>query len=152
EPRKAYRQKLMLEELEARMLLTTDMWTALGGGDWSDGTKWSERRPPLSDEDASITLGGAIMIKSAAQARTLQTTSNASLLVSNGSLTLAGDSTIGGPFTLDSNGALSVQGGTVTLASTVNDSGGAISVAAGAALQLSGGTYAGTYAFNLASG
>src|ERR1039458_8192532 len=50
--------KWACEPLEPRWLLTTDIWTTIGGGDWSTGSNWSDNAPPAPGEDVLIDVAG----------------------------------------------------------------------------------------------
>ena len=144
------------EVMEDRTLLATMLWAAAASGDWDVASNWvnsadsSNHHVPTASDDAQVNFSG-ITVTHATSADTVNSlTSQASLNLSGGSLSLAATSVISGSFamsggTLTGSGNLTVTGPTTWTGGTMSGSG--ITDAQGG-LTI-GGTGTGTYNENL---
>ncbi len=130
--------------LTATSASTVNEWDTDSSGDWNTAGNWSLNHVPLSSEAVLIDRSAGtytITISSGTQA-VAQLSSEENIVISGGSLDIAGDSTINGDFTL-SGGTL--QGaGDLTVTGTFGWSGGTMSgtgtttIPSGGALNISG--------------
>jgi hypothetical protein len=136
-----------LERLECRLLLTTtNSWAAVGGGDWDVASNWALGHVPTAGEDAVINLPASdtVTFSDNDSDSVNSITSTASLNLTKGTLTVAGNVQVSG--TLSLNGATlagatiagntTLSGGSNSFTNTVFDG---ITIAAGSTLDLSGG-------------
>jgi hypothetical protein len=138
------RRRLLFEELESRQLLSTVTWD--GGGDrssWTDPLNWNQDALPGPADDVVISAGGNVTVTHASGTDSIRSfSSNAALVLSGGSLSMAAASNITNGFTF-SGGVLSGQG-ELTVTGTMDWSGGtlagngAVTIAPSATLTLSG--------------
>ena len=138
--------RIRFEVLESRTLLAQVNWVAPSSGDWDLGSNWSTGQVPGPSDDVAIepSAGLTVTIDSGAQsANSLQTGSNANLILSGGSLTIASASITNSVIT----GSLSMTGGSlvasgaetqVTASGPVTAASGSLSAQSGAELSLPG--------------
>src|ERR1017187_4114362 len=101
------RNRLFLETLEPRQVLSTITWNSPTGGDWDTNTNWSPAQVPGASDTAIITnlTGSGIVYLNSNKADTisgLTTGPSTHLEVITGSLSLgvASSSTLGGTVTV----------------------------------------------------
>ena len=122
--RQGRRNRLFVEILERRQVLSTITWNLSTGGDWDTPTNWSPAQVPTSADDAVINLSsaGSVTLSSglADQVHSITTNSKTTLTISNGSLAIgAGTSALGGPVAVASGAQLSaIAGAAITLSTT----------------------------------
>ena len=142
-PRARRRNRLFLETLESRQVLSTIAWNttmAPTGGDWNVGSNWVGGTMPGSSDTAVINLSsGTVTVDANDSVLSLMTNSTTTLNVTDSSLTLgAATSTIGGSVTVSATGTLALNGATLVGGGTVTDAGHL--TAANTALDLSAAT------------
>ena len=133
-----------VNRLEDRTLLTTVSWINPAGGDWDTPSNWSSDALPGPTDDVVIALSGITVTHSSTASDSVNSltisASDATLDLSNGSLSIASNSSISGNLSIE-GGDLSVAG-TLTLGGPMTWTGGTISgsgiVAAQAGLTLGG--------------
>jgi hypothetical protein len=105
-----------LEALEDRTLPATVLWANPNGGDWATASNWSTGRLPGVSDDVVIDVPGNVSVTHAAGADAIHSlTSQKTIVLSGGTLSLSGDSVVnndtiltGG--TLAGDGDLAVNG------------------------------------------
>ncbi|HEX4085413.1 MAG TPA: CARDB domain-containing protein, partial [Chthoniobacteraceae bacterium] len=99
--------------------ITTVTWTGGATGDWNTAANWSNQLIPGTNNDVVIPVGSTVTISAGNQAiNSLEC--DGGLVISNGSLTLATDSTVGGSLTLE--GTTITTNGTLTVSGTATSS------------------------------
>ena len=116
-----------MEVVEPRLLLSTVHWNSDSSGFWDVASNWDTGKVPGPADDVIIDRAGAsptITIRSGIQS--VQSLTDVDpLVISGGSLALAADSTISGPFNLDTVSTLTTNG-TLTLSGSSTWTSGAI--------------------------
>jgi hypothetical protein len=145
--RQGRRNRLFVEILERRQVLSTITWNLSTGGDWDTPTNWSPAQVPTSADDAVINLSsaGSVTLSSglADQVHSITTNSKTTLTISNGSLAIgAGTSSFAGSVVVAGGAQLRVDAGAaITLSSnqtlTVN---GTVQFSANDTVSLPGGS------------
>jgi hypothetical protein len=142
-----YPNRFVIEQLDSRILFTTNTWSATAGGDWDTATNWSLGHVPTATEDAVIVLGPSRTITHSRNSADSvnSVTCSAALNISSGSLNVANTIQVTGLFSLN-NGALIggtiVSGTTLTLGNTQNNTINRVTVASGATVDESVGNSA----------
>jgi hypothetical protein len=130
-----------LEALERRDLLATVNWANPLGGDWNTASNWSGGALPGAGDDVIIGPIGGTVTHSSGTHSVHSLTSAANFVLSGGSLTLAGLSTLNSKFTL--SGGTLTERGELDLNDAFNWMGGTLAghgtTIANAGIALSGG-------------
>jgi autotransporter-associated beta strand protein len=149
--------------MEDRTLLATMVWTNPAGGDWDTAGNWvnqtnaADHHIPTGSDDALINLGGITVTHASSASDSVHgltiSTSQTTLNLSSGTMSLAAASTISGDLTiaggtLTGAGALTVDGPLTWTGGTISGS-GAINAQGGLTL---GGTAANTSYYEYLSG
>ena len=118
--------------LEERTLLATMVWNNSAGGDWDVASNWvnttnpSDEHVPTSSDDAVIDLSGITVAHSSNTSDSVNSltasSSDTTLSLSSGSLSLASASTLAGALTL--SGGTLTGAGTLTVEAAINWTGG----------------------------
>jgi hypothetical protein len=106
-----HRNRPRIEALESRELLATIDWISATSGNWNLGTNWSSGQVPGPNDDVVIDVSGStptVILDSGGQS-IHSLTAQDPLMLSGGSLTVASQSAINGPFTV-SGGTLTASG------------------------------------------
>ncbi len=140
--RERRRGRPRLEILENRLLLSTVDWINSSGGDWDTPSNWSTSKLPGSGDDVVIDTSGITVTHSTGASDSIHSlTSQATLSISSGSLSIAAASTIDD---LNLSGGTITGGGGVTVKSSLSWTDGTMSgagtttVAEGGTLNMSG--------------
>ena len=145
--RQRRQNRLFVEILERRQVLSTITWAPSSGGNWDTATNWSPAQVPGVNDDAviNLTTAGSVSLTSslAESVHSIATNSKTTLSISTGSLAIgAGTSTLGGPVVVASGAQLSaVAGAAITLSTTqtLSDN-GTVQFSAGDTVSLPGGS------------
>ena len=128
------RRLWVLEGLEERTLLTTETWINPAGGDWDTASNWSTGSVPGPADDAVINIPNITVTHSTSAEDTVDSiTSQATLNLSSGSLSIHATSSIAGGLMI-SAGTLSTVG-KLTISGSMSWTGGTISGAGTLAAQ-----------------
>ena len=136
-------RRLAIETLEDRLVPTTVSWINASGGNWNVGANWSTGQVPGSGDDAVIdtaaTLSVVIPSGDGESVHSLTTTANDTLSITGGALSVAANSTLGGPLSMN-GGSLTATGAGITVAinGTTSVTGGSLFAVGGATLNLPG--------------
>ena len=113
--RRAAVRRLILEQLEQRIQPSTVNWVNPSGGDWDTPSNWSTGQLPGPGDDVVINQTGITITHATSASDSVNSlTSQATLVLSAGSLSIAASSTMS---------AFNQSGGTLTGAGTVTVSG-----------------------------
>ena len=132
---------LRIEQLEARLMLSTVTWNNPAGGNWDVAANWTDQsnqthHVPGSGDDVQISTTAAATVtiqgNDVESVHSLTTAANDTLSFNGGSLSVGVSSTL--------NGNLSLSSGTLNVAS------GAVLTLAGTASTWSNGTVSGSFA------
>ena len=132
---------LAIETLEDRLVLTTVNWINASGGNWNVAANWSTGHVPGTGDDAVIDSAAALSVFLPSgdneSVHSLTTTANDTLSITGGSLTVAANSTLGGPLSMN-GGSLTATGAGITVAvnGTTSVTGGNLFAVGGATLNL----------------
>ncbi len=135
--------------LEDRTLLSTVTWINSGGGDWDTPSNWSTNALPGPSDDVAINLPGITITHSSSASESVNSltisSSDSSLALSNGSLTLATTSSIAGSLSISGSTLrtavdLTVTGAITWIGGTIAGS-GALDIAAGASFSATGAIF-----------
>ncbi len=107
-------RRLQLEHLEDRVLLSVVSWINPAGGDWDTSGNWSTGQVPGAADDAVINYANITVTHNTSSSDSVNSiTSQATLILSGGVLTVAS--------TLDSTNPVTLEGGALAHAFVTHD-------------------------------